>query len=99
MNAGPWAYEVEIETSRETFDGKLRAIEAWLNEWEIPHQIGSTLMAKGVLRVCFADERFARAFLYHQGGRRVPADQIAAALKADADDEAEYDRLARECSG
>lgn len=94
-DADCWPYQAEIEIAREGFDAKLRAAEAWLKEWEISYRIGSSLAgASGNLRVCFAEAKFASAFIAHHGGRQVPADEIAAALAADADDDALYDRLA-----
>lgn len=93
--ADSWPYQIEIEIAPEGFDAKLRAAEAWLAEWEIPHRIGSSLAgASGSLRICFAEEKFARAFQHYHGGRHVPADEVAAALAADASDDALYDRLA-----
>lgn len=97
--ADSWPFQVEIAIAREGFDAKLRAVEAWLNEWQIPHRIGSSLGEIGRLRVCFAEAKFARAFIAHHGGRQVPADEVAAALAADADDDALYDRLASEHDG
>jgi hypothetical protein len=92
--ADSWPYQVEIEVPRAGFGMKLRAVEAWLAEWEIPYRIGSSLGSTGQMRVCFAEEKFARAFQHYHGGRHVPADEAAAALAADADDEALFDRLA-----
>jgi len=95
-HSGSWPYQVEIEVPRADFDAKLRAVEAWLLEWEIPHRIGSSLGALGRMRVCFAEEKLARAFRNYHGGQAVPADEVTAALAADADDEELYDRLAGE---
>lgn len=65
-----WPHQVEIEMPRNEFDARLRAIEAWLTEWEMPHRIGSTLAgASGSLRVHFAEAKFARAFVSQHGGR------------------------------
>lgn len=94
-----WPHQVEIEVPRAGFDMKLRSIEVWLQEWEIPYRIGSSLGPIGRLRVCFAKEKFARAFRHYHGGRIVPADEIAAALAADAEDDAFYGRLAGEYPG
>jgi len=47
----------------------------------------------GRLRFCFADAKFAKAFVVQHGGRHVPVDEAAAALATDADDDALYDRL------
>ena len=95
-HADSWLHQIEIEVPRAGFDMKLRAIEAWLQEWSIPYRIGSSLGSIGRMRVCFAEERFARAFHHYHGGRLIPADEIAAALAADADDDALYDRLGRD---
>ena len=94
--AESWPHQVEIEVARDGFDAKLRAIETWLREWEIPYRIGSCLGAMGRMRVCFAEEGLARAFRQCHGGRFVPADEVAAALAADADDDSLYDRLSRD---
>jgi hypothetical protein len=90
--ADSWSHQVEIEVPRAGFDLKLRVMEIWLVEWEIPYRIGSSLGSIGRLRVCFADDKFARAFHHYHGGRIIPADEVAAALAADANDEAFYDR-------
>ena len=93
--AESWSHQIEIEVPRIGFDGKLREIELWLTEWAIPYRIGSSLGAVGLMRVCFPEQRFARAFQHYHGGWSVPADEVAAALAADADDEALYEGLAR----
>lgn len=92
--ADSWPHQIEIEIARDGFDAKLRAIEAWLAEWQMPHRIGSSVGTIGRLRVCFAEEKFARACRLHHGGRMVSTDEIAAAVAADAEDEELYDRLA-----
>lgn len=94
--AESWPHQIEVTVPRVGFDAKLRAIEAWLVEWSIPYRIGSALGPIGRMRVCFAEERFARAFRHYHGGRLIPADEIAAALAADANDDALYDRLGRD---
>lgn len=91
-----WPHQIDIEVPRAGFDMKLRAIETWLAEWEIPCRIGSSLGSTGRMRVCFAEEKFARAFQHYHGGRIIPAGEVAAALAADADDDAFYARLAGE---
>lgn len=94
--ADSWPHQIEIKVSLAGFDAKLRAIEAWLQEWEIAYRIGSTISDIGRLRVCLAEEKFARAFQHYHGGRAISPDEVAAAQAADADDETLYDRLARE---
>lgn len=64
--------------SREGFDAKLRAVEAWLTKWEVPYRLGSSLGAIGKLCVSFAEEKFAWASEYFHGGRAVSAHEIAA---------------------
>lgn len=49
------------------------------------------------MRVCFAEDKFARAFRHYHGGRAIPADEIAAALAADADDEVFYESWSGYC--
>lgn len=97
--ADSWPHQIEIEVPPAGFDMKLHAVETWLAEWEIPYRIGSSLGPIGRLRVCFAKEKFARAFRHYHGGRIVPADEIAAALAADAEDDAFYGRLAVDYPG
>lgn len=92
-----WPHQVEIDLTRDEFDARLRSIEAWLNEWDIPHRIGSTLGAsQGTLRICFTEAKFARAFIAQQGGRLLPDDEIERALSADAEDDELYRSLADE---
>jgi hypothetical protein len=89
-------YHVLIELSRARFYTRLREIEAWLAEWQIDAEIGSVLAEAGQLRVRFADERAAYAFLRCHAGRSVPADEIKAARLGDVADENRYERLALE---
>lgn len=94
--ADRWPHQIEIEVPRAGFDMKLRAVETWLAEWEIPYRIGSSLGSVGRMRICFPQEKFARAFRHYHGGRIIPSDDVQAALAADADDDAFYDRAAGE---
>lgn len=92
-SADIWPHHVELTMERLVFHAGLTEIERWLEEWEIPYRIASTPLDKGTLRVCLADERFVRAFMSKFGGRRIPDDEIEAALNADWDDEDRYQRM------
>jgi hypothetical protein len=95
-HAESWPHVVEIELPRERFAGKLRDIETWLQGWQIPHRVGSTLGETGILRVRFAELKFARAFQFHHGGMILPDDEDETAMRDDENDQAEYQRLADE---
>lgn len=94
--ANSWPHQIEFAIPRIDFDARLRGIEAWLREWAIPYRVGSSLGTIGLVWVRFAEERFARAFRQHHGGRIIPAEEVVSALSADSADEDLYDRLARE---
>jgi hypothetical protein len=47
-----------------------------------------------MLRVRFAEVKFARAFQFHHGGTLAPDDEVETAMREDLEDEAEYQRLA-----
>lgn len=92
-----WPHQVLIAVGAAEFDARLRDIETWLAEWEIPHRIGSTLMGQtGSLRVRLAEAKFARALHSKFGGVIVPSDDVARSLVTDSADEDRYDALARE---
>lgn len=96
-DAESWPHQILIAVAAADFDARLRAVETWLAEWEIPHRIGSTMMGQtGSLRVCFAEAKFARALHSKFGGVIVPRDDVARSLAADAADEDRYGALARE---
>ena len=92
--APAWPYQVEIKLDGNRFAMKLLAIEDWLQGWEIPYRVGSVLGDVTLLRVRFAEEKFARAFVFNHGGTLIPQDEVEAALEADLGDEDEYQRLA-----
>lgn len=95
-DADSWPHQVLIAAAAADFDMRLRAIETWLAEWEIPHRIGSAMTGEtGSLRVCLAEAKFARAVQSKFGGVIVPSDDVAHSLVADAADEDRYDALAR----
>lgn len=94
--APAWPYQVEIKLDGNRFAMKLLAIEDWLQGWEIPYRIGSVLGDVSLLRVRFAEAKFARAFVFNHDGRLIPQDEVEAALQADIDDQDEYHRLADE---
>jgi hypothetical protein len=89
-HAEGWPHVVEIELPRERFVGKPRYIENWLQGWQIAYRVGSTLGETGVLRVRFAEVKFARAFQFHHGGMLLPADEFETVMREDENDEAEY---------
>lgn len=96
-DADSWPHQVLIAVAAANFDARIRALEAWLSEWEILHRIGSTLTGEtGSLRVCFAEAKFARALQSKFGGVIVASDDVARSLAADAADEDRHDALARE---
>lgn len=89
-------HHVLVEVDRARFHSRLRAIEAWLADWEIDAEIGSVLGSTSTLRIWFADDRAAYAFQRCYGGSLVSTDGIEAARAAEAADENLYDRLVRE---
>ncbi|WP_152016419.1 MULTISPECIES: hypothetical protein [unclassified Bosea (in: a-proteobacteria)] len=89
-------YQVLLEVDRDRFYTRVREIEAWLADWQVDAEIGSVLVDSGRLRIRFADERAAYAFRRCHGGRAVSLDELKTAKLADAADEDQYDRLARE---
>lgn len=96
-DADSWPHHVLIAVGAAEFDARLRDVETWLAEWEIPHRIGSTMIGlTGSLRVCLAEAKFARAVQSKFGGVIVPSDGVARSLAADAADDDRYDALARE---
>lgn len=93
-DAGAWPHQVVIRLTLADFREKLRDIEEWLAMWELPYRIGAAVGAAGAVRICFAEEKFARAFIFNKGGVMAPADEIETAMIEDEADEAEYQRLA-----
>ena len=70
ITADDWSYEVEIRLDRFTASTTLRRINTWLTSWQMPYGVrSSTGMGPSIMRVCFAEERFARAFQLKFGGR------------------------------
>lgn len=90
-----WTHQVELRLDRAGASERLRRVEAWCADWQIGVRVIETMTA-GVVRVCFEESRFARAFTNHFGGVIVPADEIERAMRADAASEDAFDRLAAE---
>jgi nitrous oxide reductase accessory protein NosL len=88
-----WPHQVVIRLTLADFREKLRDIEEWLRMWEIPYRIGATVGPAGAVRICFAEEKFARAFVFNKGGTMALAEDIETAMLEDEADEAEYQRL------
>ncbi|WP_141740137.1 hypothetical protein [Bosea sp. BIWAKO-01] len=78
-----WAHQVLIAVEGDDFLSRLHAMDAWLSQWEIPYRAVSVPRDNGAIRICFSDERFARAFHVNLGGLRVPSDPLATELAAD----------------
>lgn len=91
-----WPHHVELRLAGEDFHAKLRDIEEWLQAWEIPYQVCAALSETGSLRICFAEEKFARAFIFHKGGTLAPGDEAETAMLEDKADEVEFQRLAND---
>lgn len=90
-----WAHQVELRLDRAGAGERLRRVEAWCADWQIGVRVIET-MDPSVVRVCFEEARFARAFNAHFGGVIVPGDEIERAMQADAATEDAFDRLAAE---
>lgn len=54
-------------------------MEVWLRQWEIPYRVESEPPEDGMIRVCFSEDKYARAFQIKFGARRVSADAFTAA--------------------
>ncbi|KRE18214.1 hypothetical protein ASE63_03340 [Bosea sp. Root381] len=63
---------------------RLGAMEVWLRQWEIPYRVVSVPRNDGAIRVCFSEDKYARAFQIKFGALRVPADACAAAQAAES---------------
>jgi hypothetical protein len=72
---------------------RLRRIESWCADWQIGVRVVGTL-DPSIVRVCFEEARFGRAFVNHFGGVAVPSDEVERALREDAAAEDMFDRLA-----
>lgn len=83
-----WAHQVRIALDGNDCLARLHAMDAWLSQWEIPYRAVSIPADNGAIRICFTEERFARAFHTNLGGERVPTDAYATEL---ADDPAKDD--------
>jgi hypothetical protein len=94
--AAEWAHQVEMKVDRQTAHERLHRIESWCADWQIGLRVHDPMATGSIIRVAFEDPRFARAFHAHFGGVIVPAEEVERELTADARDEDEYDRLARE---
>jgi len=86
---------VELHLDRQAAGERLRRMESWCADWQIGVRVVGTL-DPGVVRVCFEEARFGRAFVNHFGGVIVPADEVERALREDLDGEDMFDRLATE---
>ncbi|MDR6831641.1 hypothetical protein J2X48_005310 [Bosea sp. BE271] len=92
---GHLLHQVEIRLDKVSAGERLRRIEAWCGDWQIGFRVLDTMTA-GIVRIAFEEARFARAFVSHFGGVIVPADELEAAMAADADAEDAFDRQAAE---
>ena len=90
-----WPHYVELKLDKMSAAERLRRIEAWCTDWQIPFHVLGT-MTEGVIRVAFEEARFARAFHAHFGGVIAPTDEFETALAADGADVHLYDQLAGE---
>lgn len=95
VKTNSWQHQVELRLDRAGAGERLRRVEAWCADWQIGVRVLQT-MDPAVVRVCFEEARFARAFIAHFSGVIVPADEIERALRADAAAEDAFDRLAAE---
>jgi len=59
-------------------------MDLWLRQWEIPYRVVSVPRDDGAIRVCFSEDKYARAFQIKFGALRVPSDAFAAAQAADS---------------
>lgn len=82
--ARPWSFHVLIAVEGDDFLSRLHAMDVWLRQWKIPYRVISVPRDAGAIRVCFSEEKYARAFQVNSGARRVPFDAAATAQAADS---------------
>jgi hypothetical protein len=98
-NVRLWRHHVLIAVEGDDFLSRLDAIDAWLSDWAVPYRAVSVPRDNGAIRLCFSDEKFARAFHVNMGGLRVPSDALATELAADPARDDFYPLVARKAAG
>ena len=73
----PRSYHVLVEVEGDAFLSRLHAMSVWLDQWKISFRVDSMPCDEDVIRVCFSEEKFARAFQRKFGARSAQADALA----------------------
>ena len=94
--ASLWPHQVELKLDAGSAAERLRRIKSWCADWQIRVRVHEPMASGTILKVTFDDPRFAKAFHAHFGGVIMPVNDVERAMAADAHDEDECDRLARE---
>jgi hypothetical protein len=80
--ARPWSFHVLVAVEGDDSLSKLHMMDVWLRQWKIPYRVVSVPRDAGAIRVCFSEEKYARAFQVNFGARRVRCDAVATAQAA-----------------
>jgi hypothetical protein len=91
-----YSKQVEVAVTERERDAKAAEMEAWLDDWHMPCLIRLGLGPTPTIRACFKEERFARAFELRYGGRRLNDLDLAQVMDADTEEEALFEKMARE---
>ena len=80
----PRSYHVLVAVEGDAFLSRLHAMGMWLDQWKMPYRVVSVPRDDDVIRVCFSEEKYARAFRRKFGARSAPADALAVTQAEDA---------------
>lgn len=58
-------------------------MDVWLGQWKIPYRVVSVPRDGRAIRVCFSDDKFARAFQIKFGALAAPSDACATERASD----------------